>query len=86
MEYANEQCNQDVGDYRSIIVCQVLINKVCRGNYGMKIPSNGYDTSGDANGNVFVKYYDDEFYPRYLINYRIRDPYCLNSLRDALPY
>lgn len=87
MKYANDLCNQNCGSDRSIIVCQVLVNYVCKGNYGMKIPFDGCDTSGGARGNVFVKYYDDEFCPLYVIKYvsGVFDSYRFDAIKKALP-
>lgn len=75
MNYANRECNRNCGDQRTFIVCDVLVRQICRGNEYMKVPTEGYDTSYDGRGSVYVKYYDDEFCPKYVINYTNPDPY-----------
>lgn len=67
--YANGECSRRNGRDRAIIAAKVLIgNKIC-GSYYQELPEDGYDTT-TGNTNVYVKYYDDEFYPEYICYYR----------------
>ncbi|VVC34070.1 Poly(ADP-ribose) polymerase, catalytic domain [Cinara cedri] len=55
------------------VVCKVLmsvIQNLYLANYNLKIPSDGYDTTLGNNGQVYVKYDDFTFYPKYIIYYK----------------
>lgn len=65
-----------------IIVCTVLVAKTWRVNNNNKnkrlpnkeliVPPGTCDTTVSPNGRVYVKYYDYEFYPLYMVYYRRR--------------
>lgn len=67
-KYANDQCSRSNGWNRAFIVCQVLVHEKEFGSYSTTLPKNS-DTTIDTKGNVYVKYYDDEFYPKYVAYY-----------------
>lgn len=73
MEYGNKECNFKYGENLSVVVCDVIINDTCVGDSSMRIPtkelSSKIDTSTDNRSNVYVKYYDDEFYPKFIVDY-----------------
>jgi hypothetical protein len=68
-DYANKYCNRDTGFDRAIIVARVLVGSSHNGGYSTILPSPGYDTTVGNRGQVYVKYYDHEFYPEYVIYY-----------------
>lgn len=46
------------------------VEKIFGVSYGLKIPSKEYcDTTLDSGGNVYVKYYDHNFYPEFIVHY-----------------
>lgn len=67
--YANKECSRDNGDNRAVLICKVLYRASQLGSYDTTLPLSSYDTTKDARDNVYVKYYDDEFYPEYVAYY-----------------
>jgi hypothetical protein len=67
--YANTWCNRSVGSSRALIVARVLVGNRHDGDYGTELPRQGYDTTVGNREQVYVKYYDHEFYPDYVIYY-----------------
>lgn len=77
--YANQEgCRGRTENKRALIVAKVLIGRTIHGSETTKIPQTPYDTTTSGN-NVYVKYYDDEFYPEYVVVYN----YC--SVRNYKP-
>lgn len=68
--YANRECNKRNGSRRAMLIVKVLIGKKCPGSQCLKLPPNDCDTT-TGNTNVFVKFYDDEFYPEYVAYYSL---------------
>jgi hypothetical protein len=68
-DYANTYCNQKAGCRRALILARVLVKMATKGNYGAKLPPPPSDTTTGKNGNVVVKYADNEFYPEYVVYY-----------------
>lgn len=68
-DYANQESSRYNGTHRAMIVADVLIQKEERVCDSKQLPRKGYDTTVGNCGNVYVKYYDDEFYPKYAIYY-----------------
>lgn len=68
--YANRQSSRSNGTYRAMIVTDVLIGRtqVCN-CHGQTLPATNNDTTTGNVGNVYVKFYDNEFYPKYIIYY-----------------
>ncbi|XP_046618624.1 protein mono-ADP-ribosyltransferase PARP14-like isoform X1 [Neodiprion virginianus] len=63
--YANKYASQK----NVYIIAGILISKRVRGSYTTIIPPGDYDTTVDSiGGNVYVKYYDSEFYPYYIVH------------------
>ncbi|KAJ8960270.1 hypothetical protein NQ318_003995 [Aromia moschata] len=54
---------------RIMFVADVLIGSTCNGDKNMKVPRKPCDTSQKPDGQVIVKYEDNEFYPKYIIYY-----------------
>jgi hypothetical protein len=52
-----------------MIIAQVLVRSTSLGSGGMILPSGNADTSTGNNGSVYVKYCDNEFYPKYVAYY-----------------
>ncbi|RZC39353.1 PARP domain containing protein [Asbolus verrucosus] len=52
-----------------MFLVKVLVGAVTAGNYETVIPPKGFDTTRNHDGNVIVKYEDDDFYPQYVIHY-----------------
>jgi hypothetical protein len=52
-----------------MFLCKVLVGTTCIGHQNMIIPSNGTDTAVSPDGQVYVKFDDDTFYPAYLIRF-----------------
>ena len=67
--YAETWCNRGIGCYRALIVAKVLVGNSHGGGYGTELPRAGCDTTVGNRGQVYVKYYDHEFYPEYVIYY-----------------
>ncbi|KAJ8979424.1 hypothetical protein NQ317_002204 [Molorchus minor] len=54
---------------RIMFVVDVLIGSSCIGSPLMTIPTGSCDTSQKPDGQVIVKYEDNDFYPKYIITY-----------------
>ncbi|XP_067013116.2 protein mono-ADP-ribosyltransferase PARP12-like [Anabrus simplex] len=65
-KYANTQANMNIGISRATILAKVIVGRCCSGSSTMSIPIEPYDTSTGNVGSVYVKYYDNEFYPLYV--------------------
>lgn len=71
--YANQQASLSIGLERVMIVAKVLVGTKIGGSENLLIPSKNCDTTTGGNINVYVKYYDNEFYPKYAIYYQSCD-------------
>ncbi|XP_069696805.1 protein mono-ADP-ribosyltransferase PARP11-like [Periplaneta americana] len=67
--YANKYCNRMVGSRRALLMCRVLVGKSHDGCYITELPREGCCTTMGNGGSVYVKYYDNEFYPEYVAYY-----------------
>ena len=67
--YANCYCNRSIGSSRALIVARVLVGISHEGYYGTELPRQGYDTTVGNCEQVYVKYYDNEFYPEHVVYY-----------------
>jgi len=67
--YGDTWCNRSIGRRRALIVAKVLVGDSHDGYYGTELPSEGCDTTVGNSEQVYVKYYDHEFYPEYVIYY-----------------
>lgn len=72
--YASNYCDNDKSETRVMIAATVLRSQSCTGTNNMILPPYlnaiekiRFDTSQKPDGNVIVKYNDDEFYPEYII-------------------
>lgn len=83
--YANNKCSSNNGNQRAILVCKVIMKKAHLGYYSCKLPNQKFDTTRDTRGKVIVKYYDDEFYPEYVVYYNnvVHHP---NQIRNVNVY
>jgi hypothetical protein len=68
-DYANTYCNRSVPLKRAMIIADVLVSSTWPGCQGMVLPPHGTDTSTGNGDYVFVKYSDNEFYPKYVASY-----------------
>lgn len=75
--YSSFSCKKDK-DQKVMIVARVLIGNKCNGDENMSFPPYlrkcsplRFDTSQKPDGQVIVKYTDDEFYPAYKITFKI---------------
>ncbi|KAJ9577857.1 hypothetical protein L9F63_025282 [Diploptera punctata] len=72
-EYANMECSANRGDrsgrtpFRALIRYDVLVGNVTT-SCCHPLPPAGYDTTS-GRSSVYVKYYDNEFYPKYVVYY-----------------
>lgn len=69
VRYANRQCNRRNAYPRAMIVAEVIVGNKMSGYSSSKVPPGNFHTTGDSNGNVYVKYYDHEFLPKYVVTY-----------------
>ncbi|KAI4457664.1 poly [adp-ribose] polymerase [Holotrichia oblita] len=69
MRYANRQSSRGNGSDRAMIVADVLVGGQHVTYTGVRLPSLGNDTTVGNGGQVYVKFYDNEFYPKYIIYY-----------------
>lgn len=67
--YAIHYCDKQPHMTKIMFVAKVLIGKPCLGYENMELPLAGFDTSMKNDGKVIVKFYDNEFYPEYLIHF-----------------
>jgi hypothetical protein len=67
--YAKTWCNRAAGSNLALIVARVLVGNRHEGDYGTKLPRPGYDTTVGNFAHVYVKYYDNEFYPEHVVYY-----------------
>lgn len=71
-KYANSKSSRKNGAHRVMIVADVLVNKEQYVQYEdapLAIPNEGCDTVVGNRKNVYVKFEDDEFYPKVFIFY-----------------
>lgn len=68
--YANKHSSQGNGTRRAMFIADVLLHEEHQGHYSTKIPKDGYDGTYGNKYKVFVKYFDNEFYPKYVVYYR----------------
>ncbi|KAK5650570.1 hypothetical protein RI129_001599 [Pyrocoelia pectoralis] len=71
--YANRESSRSNGVDRALILAKVLVQNPQTVASYVQLPMKGYDTTVGNCGNVYVKYYDDEFYPEYIIYYRSKE-------------
>lgn len=67
--YANMNSSRENGIHRAMIIADVLVHNHEDGYYGCIMPNIGCDTTTGRNKNVYVKYFDNEFYPKYAVYY-----------------
>ncbi|CAH1154620.1 unnamed protein product [Phaedon cochleariae] len=69
--YASDYPRKYFEHPRVMILAREMEISRCWGHDGMVIPPLPHDTSGDlsSNNNVVVKYFDNEFYPEFIIYY-----------------
>ncbi|KAB0796350.1 hypothetical protein PPYR_10411 [Photinus pyralis] len=70
--YANKESSRSNGTNRAFILTKVLVQNSEPVYSSVLLPSKGHDTTVGNCGKVYVKYYDDEFYPTYIIYYTSR--------------
>lgn len=66
--YANKHSSHSNGNNRAMTIADVLVHRLQEGS-NTKIPNIGYDTTTGNNRKVYVKYFDNEFYPKYAVYY-----------------
>lgn len=71
-EYANKWSSLSNGTCRAMIIADVLIGKKKYVYTSHSYPPDDCDTTVSSDSNVYVKYYDNEFYPKYVVYYRSR--------------
>jgi hypothetical protein len=67
--FATFFCKKDVGSNFALIVARVLVGNSHEGVCGTVLPLPCYDTTVVIGNEVYVKYYDNEFYPEYVVYY-----------------
>nr|XP_022900292.1 uncharacterized protein LOC111413521 [Onthophagus taurus] len=67
-EYADKNVTWNVGKNRAMIIADVLVGKADVGGYCTELPLNGGDVTPE-NRRVYVKFYGDEFIPRFIVYY-----------------
>ncbi|KAF2901082.1 hypothetical protein ILUMI_05138 [Ignelater luminosus] len=72
--YANQESSRANGTDRAMVVADVLLGKLEIVSGCKELPTNGYDTTIGNCGQVYVKYYDNEFYPKFIVYYKSRLP------------
>lgn len=68
--YANKYSSKKNGICRAMFIADVLLHREHSGSYSTKIPESGYDGTYGNGYKVHVKYFDNEFYPKYVVYYR----------------
>ncbi|KAF5273469.1 hypothetical protein FQA39_LY07486 [Lamprigera yunnana] len=71
--YANQESSRHNGTSRAMIVADVLVHQYETVYSTVDLPSQGCDTTIGNDGQVYVKYYDNEFYPKFVIYYNSRN-------------
>ncbi|CAH0552767.1 unnamed protein product [Brassicogethes aeneus] len=66
---ANKHSWKEQSHFRSMFVVDVLIQNVQTGGPDIFLPDIGFDTVKSLNGATYVKYFDNEYYPTYFVNY-----------------
>ncbi|KAG5898395.1 hypothetical protein JTB14_030373 [Gonioctena quinquepunctata] len=69
VHYASDYPRRYNDSPRVMFVVKVLEVSRCYGDSDLEVPPEPDDVSASRDGNVVVKYYDDEFYPEYIISY-----------------
>ncbi|GLV44086.1 hypothetical protein CBL_12618 [Carabus blaptoides fortunei] len=82
--YAHLQSSLKNGKRRAMIVADVIIGRTQLGNRHTIIPNEPYDTTVDSDGNVFVKYCDYDFYPKYVVYFEGHKVVSQNGQRSLL--
>lgn len=69
--YAHQHSTFCNGTERAMIIADVLVNRSHKVTslYSTVVPDIGYDTTHGNNQQVVVKYFDNEFYPKYVVYY-----------------
>nr|XP_023020250.1 poly [ADP-ribose] polymerase 12-like [Leptinotarsa decemlineata] len=67
--YASDYPRRCHENPRIMFVVKVLEGSRCLGVPDLVIPPEPHDTSAKSDGDVVVKYFDNEFYPEYIISY-----------------
>lgn len=70
--YANKQSSRNNGSKRAMIVADVLVGNIQEVKKRVPLPNVGFDTTRSVDRKVYVKYYDNEFYPKYIVYYNNR--------------
>lgn len=68
-DYANKYASKKIGCNRAMIVATVLIGRTQNGRPSFRVPPSNADTTTGNKNLVFVKYYDNEFYPLFAVSY-----------------
>lgn len=68
--YANRQSSITNGIDRAMIIADVLIGNAHEVKRSVHLPPTGYDTTISYDKNVYVKYFDNEYYPTYVVYYK----------------
>lgn len=69
LTYANKKSSRSNGRDRAMIVADVLVGDSEHVRGSCTLPSGSKDTTIGNGGKVYVKFYDNEFYPKYIIYY-----------------
>lgn len=67
--YANTYASRSIGTFRAMIIADVLLRNEHSGDCFTTIPINGYDGTHGNCHRVYVKFFDNEFYPKYVVRY-----------------
>lgn len=67
--YAHRYSSRRNGIFSAMFIADVLLHKEHEGDYSTKIPNSGYNGTWGNAFQVYVKYFDNEFYPKYVVYY-----------------
>lgn len=70
--YANKESSRQNGNSRAMIIADVLVGRKQIVYSCQQLPCSGCDTTVGNCGQVYVKYYDNEFYPKFVVYYESR--------------
>ncbi|CAG9856588.1 unnamed protein product [Phyllotreta striolata] len=68
-QLANKHSSKTNGTFRSMFIAEVLTQNVQQVEGNVFLPDYGFDTVQCHNGETFVKYFDGEYFPSYVVDY-----------------
>ncbi|XP_045465855.1 protein mono-ADP-ribosyltransferase PARP12-like [Harmonia axyridis] len=66
---AHKRSNKNFGPHKAMFLFDVLVGRIQLARKGEYLPDSGYDTVLSEDRQTYVKYFDHEYYPKYVLYY-----------------